>query len=394
MSVQTQTKRFRIAPAPADLMTDAASGFVYPQAESIELDLGREHYDRDFLSADHDHFQGMVGEKKCGLKVVTEMRGFGGSPAGAGSAVQAGEGENGLLLKSTFGNQVRDTGNTVAAGSTASIVNATSGTLLSVGNLVGFIDPGTSLFHVRQIRSKAANALTLDRALPFTPAAAAVIYASASYSHAVQGHQHLWADVEGYDPTAAQNWRRYLRGLLGDVSFKFGPRSTMEWSFRGVDWFKADGATQGAPTYPTNLPVSGISAHRRARLWRGATQQKVTSFELALGNDIGEKLASEAPNGIQSYFVKGAKMEGKLVVLHDDGGPTIVTDWEAQATFDLLLELPFAGPGNSMAFAAPFCELLDIKMGSVNGLDSYEVAFKVLRNDSITGVPALTLGVL
>lgn len=394
MSVQTATKRFRIAAAPADLMTDASTGFVNPQPEDIEVTCGRKHYDRDFLASDHDAFQGMVGEKEAALKLVLEMRGFGGSPAGAGSGVIASDGENGLLLKSVFGNQVKDTGNTVAAGSTASIVNATSGTLLSVGSFVGFIDPATQLFHVRQIRSKVTNALTLDRALPFTPAAAAVLYASASYSHAIQGHQHLWADVEGYDPTAGQNWRRYLRGLLGDMAFKFGPRSTLEFNLRGVDWFKADGTTQGAPTYPANLPVSGVSAHRRARFWMGATQQKITEFSFDLGNDIGEKLATEAPNGIQSFFVKGYKGEGKFTVLHDDGGGTVFASWEAQTVFDMLLELSFSGAGNSFALAAPAVEILTAKPKSVNGLDAYEFEFRVLRNDTITGVAALTLGVL
>jgi Phage tail tube protein len=394
MSVQTSTKRFRIAPAPADLMTDAVAGFIYPQVESVEADCGRKHYPRDFLAADHDHFQGMVGEKDVALKFVTEMRGFGGAPAGAGSAVAATDGENGLLLKSVFGIQTKDTGNTVAAGSTGSIVNATSATLLSVGNFVGFVDPGTGLYHARQIRSKAANALTLDRALPFTPAAAAVLYASASYSHALQGHQHLWADVEGYDPTAGQNWRRYLRGLLGDLTFKFGPRSTLEWSFKGVDWNKADGTSQGAPSYPANLPVSGISAHRRARFWIGATQQKVTEFSFDLGNDLAEKLASEAANGIQAFFVRGAKRTGKFTVLHDDGGAAIFTSWEAQTVVDLLLELSFSGPGNSFALSAPFVELLSAKPKTVNGLDAYEFEFQVLRNDTITGVADVTLGVL
>jgi len=36
VSVQSALRRFRIAPAPADIFTDPGSGFVYPQIEAAE----------------------------------------------------------------------------------------------------------------------------------------------------------------------------------------------------------------------------------------------------------------------------------------------------------------------------------------------------------------------
>jgi hypothetical protein len=394
---QSQLRRLRLAACSADLFADPGSGFVYPAFEALEVTAGIKAYPRPFLSSDHDHFAQALGEKEAAIKFTMEGRGFGGSPLGAGSAVAASDGETGLLLKSVFGTQVKDTGSVCAASTTASIIKVASTTLFTVGGFVGLVDPTTGLFHARQIRTKNATDLTLDRALPFTPATSAVVYASAHYSHAIAGHQHLWFDAEGYDATPANGWRRYIRGALGAFSLKNTAalgRLMLDFDFRGVDWSDSgQGSSQGAPTYPTNLPSAGGFV-RSARLSIGATALVVSDAGYELGNEIDAKPSTQAVNGVASFFVKDAKqMLTFKVEAGDYETATLRTKWQAKTALDLLVEFTQGGPGNSFAIAAPVCQIVDVKPSSQNGLDYFDVTCSILAS-GITGVPAASFGVL
>lgn len=394
---QSALRRFRFAACSADLFADPVAGFVYPAFEALEVTAGIKAYPRAFLSSDHDHFAQALGEKEAAVKFTMEGRGFGGSPLGAGSAVAASDGEHGLLLKSVFGTQTKDTGSVCAAGTTASVIKVASTTLFTVGGFVGLVDPATGLMYARQIRSKNATDLTLDRILPFVPATSAVVYASAHYSHAVAGHQHLWFDAEGYDATPANGWRRYIRGALGGFSLKNTAalgRLMLDFDFKGVDWSDAgQGSSQGAPTYPTNLPSAGGFV-RSARLSIGATALVVSDFNYDLGNEIEGKASTQAANGIASFFVKDAKQTLTFKVEAGDAeAATLRAKWQAKTSLDVLVELTQGGPGNSFAVAAPVCQIVDFKPSSQNGLDYFDVTCSILAS-GITGVPAASFGVL
>jgi len=297
-------------------------------------------------------------------------------------------------LKSVFGNQTKDTGGLLAAGTTATVLKMASTTNISVGNLVGVVDPATGLFHVRQVRSKTGTDLTLDRLLPFTPLTGATIYASASYSHASQGHQHMWFDLEGYDPTAAQNWRRYVRGCLGDLAFNTDGRLRLEWEFKGVDLYTADGASQGAPTYPANMPSYGTFASKSTRVYVGSALQKIQGLTFKLGNKINPKMDAGSVNGLSDLFIAGYEPTISFSMLHDDGGAAMISTFNAGNLIDLLIELTQGGPGNAFALAAPFVEAKKYTPVSINGLDGYSFELGVTRCDTIAGVPALTLAAL
>lgn len=387
MTVQSNVRRLRIAPCGADIFADPASGFVYPRPLSIELSDTVKTYERSFMTPDHDHFPNIRGEKEGSIKIETDLLGFGGPSPGAASAVIATDGENGLLLKSVFGTQVKDTGNTVAAGATTTSIPCTSATLLTVGNVVGFLLAG--VYHLRQIRSKASNTLTLDRALPSAPANGATVYASASYMHAAGGHQHLWFDVEGVDVGGSNPWRRYMRGCLGNLELNLDAPAKMIWDFAASDWFNADAAgAQGAPSYPANLPLSGMVAHRSTNFWIGGTKQVATKFGFMLGNQRQVKPSIQSSTGAAGYFLSGAEKKFSVTVLHDDGGDTLYDAAQAGGTFDMLTEVSAGGPGNSLAIVAPVCEWGDAKRTSVNGLDAYELTGRVLRTDLNAGLAA------
>ncbi len=394
---QSNLRRLRLAACSADLFADPGSGFVYPAFEGLEVMPGIKAYPRQFQSSDHDHFEQALGEKESAIKFTMEGRGFGGATPGAGSAVAASDGEHGLLLKSIFGNQTKDTGSVAAAGTTAAVIKVASTTLFTVGGFIGVVDPATGLYYARQIRSKNATDLTLDRILPFIPATSAVVYASAHYSHAVSGHQHLWFDAEGYDATPANGWRRYIRGALGNFSMKntgANGRLMFDFDFKGLDWDDSgQGSTQGAPTYPANLPSSGGFV-RSTRLSLGATALVVSDLGYDLGNEIEAKPSTQAANGIASFVVKDAKQGFTFKVAADDAETaTLRAKWKAKTKLDVLAELTQGGPGNSFAIAAPVCQIIDFKPTSQNGLDYFEVTCAILAS-GITGVPAATFGCL
>lgn len=394
---QAMLRRFRFAASGADLFADPVAGFIYPQIEELEVDCQIKPYERKFLSSDHDRYPSALGERESAIKFTTEGRGFGGSPAGAGSAVIATDGENGLLLKSVFGAQAKDTGSLAAAGTTAAVIKVASTTLFTVGGFVGAVDPATGLYHARQIRSKTGTDLTLCRALPFIPAVASTVYASASYTHAVSGHQHLWFDAEGYDATPANGQRRYIRGALGDFALKnlsANGRLMLEWNFRGVDWSDAgQGTSQGAPAYPANMPASGGFV-RNSRLSVGASALHVSELGYELGNDIQAKPSTQVTNGVASFQIVGTKQALSFQIAEDDAeAAALRAAWKAGTLLDILIELTQGGPGNSFAIAAPKAKILEFKPAAVNGLDYRDVALEITRSE-LTGIAAATFGVL
>jgi hypothetical protein len=395
---QSQLRRLRFAPCGADIFADPVAGFIYPAFEALEVTTPIKGYERSFLTSDHELTSIAMGEKDgSAIKFTTEGRGFGGAGPGAGSAVAATDGENGLLFKSAFGNQQKDTGSVAANGTTASTIVLASTALVSVGGFIGCVDPATSLLHVRQVRAKTATDLTLDRALPFIPAIGATVYASAHYWHALEGHPALWFDAEGYDATAAKNWRRYLRGCIGDFAIKnlaANGRMMLEWDFKGVDWSDAgQGVSQGAPVYPANLPAAGGFV-RSSRMHVGASELAISEAGFQLGNEIQDKPSTAAVNGVAEKRVVGYKPQITFKAALDDAETAgLRAAWKAGTALDLLLELTQGGPGNAFAIAAPAAQIADWKQAVVGGLDYVEVTCRILRS-SVANVPAVTFGVL
>jgi hypothetical protein len=393
---QAALRRLRLAACGADLFADPAAGYVYPQFEGLEVNPDVKMYPRSFMAADHEHYSQAAGERTADIKFALEGRGFGGAPAGAGSAVLATDGEIGLLPKSVFGSQVKDTGSVAAAGTTASVIKVASTANFTVGGFVGLLDPATGLFYARQVRSKTATDLTLDRALPFIPAVAAVVYASASFTHAVSGHQHLFFDAEGYDATPANGWRRSLFGCLGDFALRNTAalgKLMLEFTFRALHWDDPNqGVAQPAPVYPANLPASGAFI-RNTRLYAGAAALVVAEFGYELGNDIQAKPSTAAKNGIAQWIITGAKQAASFKVAVDDSHAAGIYIDSVGANLDLLVEMTQGGAGNSFALAAPVAQIVSVKPSTMNGLDYYDVTLDIQRN-AVAGVAAVTFGIL
>jgi hypothetical protein len=283
------------------------------------------------------------------------------------------------------------------AATTASVIKVASTALFTVGGFLGIVDPATGLYYARQVRSKTATDLTLDRALPFVPGVGVTVYASTSFTHALSGHQHLFFDAEGYDATPANGWRRGIFGCLGDFALKnlsANGKLMLDFTFKGLDWGDTNqGVSQPVPVYPANLPASGAFV-RNSRLWIGAAQLVVAEFGYELGNEIQGKTATAAKNGIASWLITDAKQAFSFKVAADDAEAAgLRAAWKAGTALDLLAELTQGGPGNSFAIGAPVVQIVDFKPSTLNGLDYFDVACAIQRN-AITGVAAATFGVL
>lgn len=384
---QTALRRIKVAPAPANLFADASTGMVQLQPLTMDVTTDLKVVARDLLTSDQDHFGSIIGERDASLKFSLEAKGMGAAVA------QASEGEATLLLKSCFGNQTADFGTTAGSGSTTGNIVYGGGSL-SLYGFFGWVDPATGLYNVRQITGKAGG-LSPCRALPNAPANSAFLYASQSFTKAVAGHQHLWFDAEWYDPSAAVNRRRYLRGGLGSVSLKAAAlqKLAFEFDFKCVDW---DDSQQGVAMNPAAyLPSQSQRAAyvRNSRFWVDGTAYPFTAFDFDLANTIEPQVSSAAPNGVARFFVKDSGLKTSVTCLWSDTLAALETKWKAHTTFDMLVELTEAGPGNSIAIAAPVVEISGAKMSSVNGLDAVTYTLNILRND-VTARPAVTFGLV
>jgi hypothetical protein len=395
---QAALRRLRAVAHGADLFADPGAGYLYPAFEGLEVSDPIKTYERAFQASDHDASAIAIGEREGGeVKFAVEGRSFGGAAPGAGSTIAATDGELGLFLKSVFGLQTKDTGSLTAAATTASVIKVASTALFTVGGFVGIVNPADGLFYARQIRSKNATDLTLDRALPFVPGVGVTVYASSFFTHAISGHQHLFFDAEGYDATPANGWRRSLFGCLGDVELRnlaANGKLMFGFSFKALDWSDANqGASQPAPVYVANLPATGAFV-RQSRLWVGAAQLAVSELSFALGNEIQGKPATSAKNGVAEWRVVGYKPTLSFkTAIEDAAAANLRAAWKAGTALDLLVELTQGGPGNAFALGAPAAQIVDMKRVVVNGLDYEDVQCRMLR-PSVAGVSAVTLGML
>jgi len=391
MPVLTDLRRIRIAPSPADILTDAITGFVQPQVLAAEIAYGRKSYERNFLSSDGEQSASILGEPVASLALEMDARGF-GTPAGP--AVAAKDGEAGLLLKSIFGAQALDTGDTGAAGGTVTVPKlATAGRLDAPGKLIGYVDPGTGRYSVRQVRSVAGLDATVCRAFPFlTGGSGASLYGAARYTRALYGHQHVWADVEGVDPSgAAGNWHKFLRGGLGTFELAGGSANEQmrfKFDLQFADFADSDGVVLTPPALAVDLPVASVFA-RSSRFWVDAAEQKVASFALSYQNDVQPRPYTGGPGGLNGFFVRGVKLGFTFTAFWNDGCAALEAKYRARTSFDLLLEMTQGGPGNSIVIVAPTVEIADVKPTSVNGLDAREFTCRILRTP-LAGVPSFT----
>jgi hypothetical protein len=395
-----EIRKFRYAPCAsqsyANLIADPSSNLVYPQPFNIEDKWGVAQVARAFQVSDLAHWQSANGPKHAQISFETEARSYGGASPGAASGVATGDGETGPLFKSVFGTQTADSGATFGTGSSSTVAGVTAGTVgfLTIGGFI-LAQASDSNYYIRQIRSKGATTVTLDRTLPNSAnwPASGNCYAANWFSKADTGHQHMWFDMETAD------YRRYFRGCLGNVAFSFPlhGRPAFKWTFQALDWNNPS-VSQPSPTYPTNLPTT-VYPIRNARVWVGTQLLVASEFTLELGNEIVPMPSTQAVNGIQKWVIKDAKRELSFKVEYNDTsnyGATLVTDHINKTIVDILVEAPNGGPGNSFAFAAPFCELTSVDRVTVNGIDYLECKARILRNDgSISAsVPDLAFGLL
>lgn len=145
-----------------------------------------------------------------------------------------------LLLKALWGGELASAGSTAAAGSTTTSVNVQTGhgSRFAVGGIAAFEVSG--VLYPRKVKAIATDALTLELALPGSPASGALCVngygyyptqsnaQSVSVQHAAINH----ANLSDY----AQQWE--LRGGTGDATLTLEPGKTpmVGYELRGAVW--------------------------------------------------------------------------------------------------------------------------------------------------------------
>jgi hypothetical protein len=134
-----------------------------------------------------------MGAKGGALTFKLDVKGSGTVATDEVAAIAA---EADIILQSVFGSVTRGTGSRIVAGGG---VTSTTVLDLDAGDGVGFakgmmvlVNCGATYGYVpRFVESIATDQLTLDRALPAIPAAAAAVQASSLYKKANTGHQSI-----------------------------------------------------------------------------------------------------------------------------------------------------------------------------------------------------------
>jgi hypothetical protein len=175
---------------------------------------------------------------------------------------------------------------TVAAASTATIVNWAAGTVASggfaVGQMVGITVDATFGIEVRQILSIATDAVTLDRALSAVPGTGGVILGGITYkfSESTMKSLHLWNFLDG------DNFRHKVSGavaaqLNADIDFT-GETPTATMTVSGP----ASKVDVGATTIPTATTSGQPLLPDKSYAWLAALKTCVTKAGFESNNGL------------------------------------------------------------------------------------------------------------
>lgn len=361
----------------------SASGAAYLFLKALEDATFEPTYDvieRNGLVNDLARQPHGVGAKAGKISFKTEVKGS-GTPAAL--AVTAIAGECDELLQCALGTVARGTGTTVvAAGSTVTVVNATSAAGFSVGMMV-ILDCGATYGYVaRFVTAISVNAVTLDHALPAVPANGAVFQASNKYTRANTGHGSMaFVGVRGAIQYSFQGCK--LDSLkISNINSR--GMAVFDWSFAVTDW-----QLSAKASLPSAVPA-GITAVK-APIVKGApftvagVEEPAFSVEIDFGLkfEFQESTAGLGPSNPDS-------VNAGLELVDSDPGGAIKAYYKAQHMTDFaadtqntLMICVGLGLGNAWGFFAQNIQWVVPKFENKNGMVGQGLPFKVNDNSTL-----------
>lgn len=322
----------------------------------------------------------VMGAKAGTLTFKTELKGS-GTPAS--SAVAAIAAESDVLLQNYFGTVTRGTGSLcVNAGSTTTVVNVTAASGAGFSKyMTAWFDCGATYGVVgRTVTSIAADALTLDRALPAIPTNGTTVWASSKYSRADSGH-HSLAFVGQRDSIIYTFLGCKTACKLAGVSGR--GTAILEWTVEVTDW-----NTNAKASLPAVKPL-GALALVKAPVIKGSTFAVGGTEELviALDMDFGEKFTFVVSTAGMGPANPDSVNAGVELTATDIGGSV-----KAYFTAGHLTDY-IAGTEKSLAFASqggtsaqgwglyvPKAQWMQPAIANESGLVGHTLPFKVNDN--------------
>lgn len=299
------------------------------------------------------------------------------------------------LLKNAWGKYNAGTNATVAAGSTATVINVGvgEGATFAVGDMVMILG------EVRAVRSIAADALTLNYALGAgAPAATTPVRAAHNYKPSSDGaYTHLsaalWFDAETSGVLVKAKGCKTETFTLADV--EVGSIPHVEQSLSMLDFDEVSGQTSPAsPVFEDQVPavvIDGILAKEGVEI-------PVGTFEFEMANTISKEMDINAVGGIVRQFITGREITGSVDPLMDKSNVTLQDNWKNNDSFELFVVIGIKDAGG--LFVQGTCTALWIRNAIItsneredqDGLIKHSLGFKAHESATGTGDDEAVLG--
>ncbi len=171
-----------------------------------------------------------------------------------------------------------------------------------------------------------------------------------------------------------------LTGCVGNVEllFKAGEPARLKWTFRGLFSLPTD-VSVPAPTFETgfNSPPKALGVNLT---YNSLTTFAAQQISINLGNQLANRVDINATHGYKGFVVVDRQgtasfnPEAFVVATYD-----IWTDW-INATLRQLSLVLGSGAGNVCTITCPKLEVMDINQGDRDGVEVFEVPFKLAYN--------------
>lgn len=324
----------------------------------------------------------VMGQKGGTLSFKLELKGSGTAADGIASVAA----EADPILESAFGTVTRGTGSTITTGASTTSLPLASAAGMSKYMMV-IVDCGaTHGFVPRFITAIVTNTLTLDRALPATPANGAKVIASTRYTRANSGHKSL-ALVAERDAV--------LYTFLGCKvdSLKLSGISARGTALLDVQCSASDWTTTAKASLPT--PMAATANTTKAPVVKGAcfavagTEELMYSAELDMGltfsfqdatcalgtgqpdsANAGMELVDAAPKGVVKSYYKAQHMTDLVAGTENS---LAVATWAGTSA---------AGSANAWGFYVPKAQWGQVTPEDHDGMYGESLPFMVNDNGS------------
>lgn len=403
--VVDRIKRIRaVAEATGSFATEVSIGSftdIAAREDSVKLTLNRPMESPALMQQYLDAYPSKVFlPKDAQLDCTTNLRAA-TTRAASGSNMAATLIPDSPFFTAFFSGQFGGTGTTIATTSTTSVLNVTSATVLREGGAIACATGAGGALECREIKTIAANVVTLKHALSAIPANASVVYASMGY---------FLGNTDGTTPLSLQTTVEGLstsdRWLLsgGQVksapSFEFSPGQIpkISWSWGFVQWFLANGVNTtmnlNAALADQNYSDAGINAvmDSEFRVFANGTTAIANTLldapqmTVTLGTKFGPHKTPGGVNTVKQWVrlrSDGPPVTGEFVIPHE------ATTWfdqrDAETERCISFQIGSSVANGAVLVTVPRVCIDDVQREEVDGIAMIRAKWYAKQDNTTTG---------